>query len=500
LSSSARTIHIPDLLLSPRHRGRTYSYSYHPSTGKLASLSALGGQNLAFLYDGSLLTQASWSGPVAGSYHRSYDAFFRVASESVNGGAPISFSYNADGRMVAAGPLTRSFAPSSGFLQTATLGVVHDTWTYSAFGELESYTSSVGGTPFYSVTYQRDNLGRISAKTETLQGTTRTLVYSYDLAGRLTDVTINGAPSEHYEYDPNGNRLLGVVDGIASVGTYDAQDRLLSYGSLQFTYNAKGDLESQTDTSTGQVTTYQYDSFGNLRRVDLPNGDVVEYVVDGQNRRVGRKVNGVLGRGWLYRDPLQVVAELDGAGAVRQRFVRAAGEHSPDVVEEGGVWYRVVKDQVGTVVGVVSSTGVVALTRRSRSFGEVEAQTGAMELRVGFAGGLVDAATGTVRFGVRDYLPGVGRWASKDSLMFIGGLSFYVYVDQQPNNYIDTSGNAKQKPSNWDECKFYDDRLMCEDCCAEKCPEPPGRSCYDSCRAYAGCESKRNDNCLEDKP
>jgi RHS repeat-associated protein len=486
----------------------TYSYSYHPSSGKLASLSAPGEQNLAFLYDGSLLTQATWSGPVAGSYHRFHDAFFRVASESVNGGVPVGFSYDADGRMVAAGPLTRSFAPSSGFLQTATLGVVHDTWTYSAFGELESYTSSVGSTPFYSVTYQRDNLGRISAKTETLQGTTRTLAYSYDLAGRLTDVTINGAPSEHYEYDPNGNRLLGVVDGIASVGTYDAQDRLLSYGSLQFTYNARGDLESQTDTSTGQVTTYQYDSFGNLRRVDLPNGDVVEYVVDGQNRRVGRKVNGVLGRGWLYRDQLQVVAELDGTGAVRQRFVRAAGEHSPDVVVEGGVWYRVVKDQVGTVVGVVSETGGVALTRRTRAFGEVTEQTGAMELRLGFAGGLVDAGTGAIRFGARDYLPAVGRWASKDQLRFDqqDGPNFYVYSHGDSLNNVDPTGFSSEpcalpkpyKPEpNTCSCQHDDNKTSHEKSCQTlreegKCTPPykgegkTRKECIDDARSNAG--------------
>jgi RHS repeat-associated protein len=455
----------------------TYGYGYHPTTGKLASLSAPGGQNLAFLYDGSLLSQVTWTGPIAGSYQRSHDAFFRVASESVNGGGLVTFGYDDDGHMVAAGPLTRTFAPSTGFVQTATLGVVQDVWIYSTFGEVQSYTSSISGTPFYSVTYQRDNLGRISGKVESLQGVARTLAYSYDPAGRLTDVVENSVVREHYEYDANGNRLLGVIDGVSSAGAYDAQDRLLSYGSLLFTYNARGDLESQTDTTNGQVTTFQYDAFGNLRRADLPGGDVVEYVVDGQNRRVGRKVNGVLERGWLYRDQLQPVAELDAAGAVRQRFVRAGREHSPDVVVEGGVSYRVVKDQVGTVVGVVSSTGAVALTRKSRSFGEVEVQTGAMDLGVGFAGGLVDNGTGAVRFGARDYKPGVGRWSSKDSTRFESeSTSLYVYSTNDSINRNDLSGNSsepcdelsKKKPDPPDDEKkrCRDVKEMCIDRCS----------------------------------
>ena len=36
--------------------------------------------------------------------------------------------------------------------------------------------------------------------------------------------------------------------------------------------------------------------------------------MDGQNRRVGRKVNGVLAQGFLYETSLSPVAELDGSG------------------------------------------------------------------------------------------------------------------------------------------------------------------------------------------
>jgi len=56
-------------------------------------------------------------------------------------------------------------------------------------------------------------------------------------------------------------------------------------------------------------------------RVDLPDGRVIAYVIDGANRRVGKKVNGVLVKGWLYKDSLKPIAELDGAGNVVAEFV-----------------------------------------------------------------------------------------------------------------------------------------------------------------------------------
>ena len=70
---------------------------------------------------------------------------------------------------------------------------------------------------------------------ETIGGVTDTFVYTYDTAGRLTDVTKNGTVIAHYTYDSNGNRLsLTDATGTTS-GTYDAQDRLTQYGNLQYT-------------------------------------------------------------------------------------------------------------------------------------------------------------------------------------------------------------------------------------------------------------------------
>ena len=62
-------------------------------------------------------------------------------------------------------------------------------------------------------------------------------------------------------------------------------------------------------------------------------------------------------------------------------------------------------------------------------------------LPMGFAGGLYDSDTGLVRFGARDYDPMVGRWVSKDPILFRGGQSnLYVYVGNDPVNRRDPRG------------------------------------------------------------
>ena len=48
----------------------------------------------------------------------------------------------------------------------------------------------------------------------------------------------------------------------------------------------------QIKTCPDGTTTYDYDVFGNLRGVTLPNGTAITYLIDGQNRRVGKKVKG----------------------------------------------------------------------------------------------------------------------------------------------------------------------------------------------------------------
>jgi RHS repeat-associated protein len=90
---------------------------------------------------------------------------------------------------------------------------------------------------------------------------------------------------------------------------------------------------------------------------------------------------------------------------------------------------------------VEADTGSVVQRIDYTAFGEVKSDTNPGFQPFGFAGGLYDPDTGLVRFGARDYDPKVGRWTSKDPILFEGGdTNLYGYVLNDPVNLIDETG------------------------------------------------------------
>ncbi|MCM2351901.1 MAG: RHS repeat-associated core domain-containing protein, partial [Bacteriovoracaceae bacterium] len=78
-------------------------------------------------------------------------------------------------------------------------------------------------------------------------------------------------------------------------------------------------------------------------------------------------------------------------------------------------------------------------------WGKVTLDTNPSYQAFGFAGGLYDQDTKLVKFGARDYDASIGRWLSKDPILFgAGDVNLYGYVFQDPLNFIDVTGNAAQ--------------------------------------------------------
>jgi len=301
-----------------------------------------------------------------------------------------------------------------------------------------SISGSAGGSRFIQ-RYQRDVLGRITERQSNLDGTVVDESYQYDDAGRLVSATRNGVTTT-WSYDANGNRTH--QNGV-QVGTYDAQDRLLTYKGASYDYTANGELKSKTEN--GATTTYDYDELSNLLKVTLPGDVTIDYLIDGRNRRIGKKVNGALTQGFLYQDQLNPVAELDASGNVIARFVYADKANVPAYMEKGGRTYRILSDHLGSPRLVIdTSTGEVVQRMDYDVWGNVVEDTSPGFQPFGFAGGIYDQHTGLVRFGARDYDPRTGRWTSKDPIRFGGGDPNLIgYVENDPINFIDPEGLAK---------------------------------------------------------
>ncbi len=413
----------------------TFAYD---SAGRLASVTAASGAVITYTYDGLLSVGETLAGPVAGSVTRTYDGALRIASQTVAGTPTIAYAYDADSQILAAGDLALAH-DANGLVTTETLGVVSDSAGYDAFGDLASYTASANATPVYAEALTRDADARIVQKVETIGPSTTTYAYTYDLAGQLTTVEKDGDPFESYTYDDNGNRSDATVDGVHASASTDDQDRLTQYGTTSFTYTPAGDLESKTIGAA--TTTYEYDVLGNLLAVTLPDATAITYVVDGQGRRVGKKVNDTLVQGLLYDDVLRPVAELDGGGTIVSRFVYTGGT-VPAYLVKGGVAFRIISDSIGSVRLVVNATtGDVAQRLDYDSFGRVTQDTNPGFQPFGFAGGLYDPDTKLTRFGVRDYDATVGRFTAKDQAAFAGGdPNLYRYALNDPIDINDPTG------------------------------------------------------------
>jgi YD repeat-containing protein len=334
-----------------------FVYRYVPASGNLLSVTAPGGTTNSYEYDGVLPRRETWSGGVAGSVDVGYNSDLRVATQSVNGAA-VDFRYDADGLLTGAGALTLERAPSSVLLTGSTLAGVTTRLGYDMYGAVAADTSLAGSGLLIARSYTRDALGRIVGLAESVGGATSSYTMSYDSAGRLASVERDGVALESHSYDDNGNRTRATAASGTVEAVFDDQDRLLSYGQTSYGYTDNGDLA--TRVVGNDTTRFAYDVLGNLRTVRLPDASRVEYVIDGQNRRVGARVNGALVQGFLYAGRSQV-AELDGAGNVVSRFVYGSRPNVPDYMARGGKTYRIVTDHLGSVRMVVdAASGEVA--------------------------------------------------------------------------------------------------------------------------------------------
>ena len=157
---------------------------------------------------------------------------------------------------------------------------------YDIHGNLASVTDAEGHVTLYVY----DDMGRL---VETDSPDTGNTLYSYDEAGNLRFKTHNGQVVE-YRYDLLG-RLTDMLysDPAENVAmAYDTgsganlMGRLAAVsdpsGTVEYSYNADGQLETETRTIGGTifVTSYLYDAAGNLRTTVYPTGHSVAYQPD----------------------------------------------------------------------------------------------------------------------------------------------------------------------------------------------------------------------------
>jgi RHS repeat-associated protein len=229
---------------------------------------------------------------------------------------------------------------------------------------------------------------------------------------------------------------------VASHTNDDALTKLSGSINRDYVYNDDGDLTSMTNCFG--TTNYEYDVFGNLKKVTLTDGKIIEYKVDGLNRRIKKLVNGTAVEYYLWYDQTHIAAILDGNKIIKIKYIYGPeSQISPSYVVKDGVTYKVLHDPgLGSIRYVIDpSTQQVMQEVEYDENGNIMKNTNPDFQPILFSGGLYDFDTKLTRFGARDYDPTIGRWTTKDPIGFAGGdTNLYAYVGGNPMSYNDPSG------------------------------------------------------------
>jgi len=315
-----------------------YTYT---AEGLLSSI-VEGGRVTGFSYD-ALGRLAGVSDPLGRVTGYQYDAAGRLVRQILPDGREILFTYDGSGNLTSLTPPSR---PAHGFAYTAVnlqseyapppVGPWDPAtrYAYDGDGKLTQVQRPDGQQVSFAYTGE-GKLGSIASPLGSI-------TFSYDLQGRLASIVTPDGQGLTWAYDgflekrvTSSGTVQGTLERVFDADFRVSQLRLNGQALASFAYDPDGLLTQagplsitrhpQTGFWLGSTAgvveeARSYSSFGELESQEcLESGIEVEYVIDGRNRRVGKKVNGQLVQGFLYDHQLRIVAELDGAQQVVAR-------------------------------------------------------------------------------------------------------------------------------------------------------------------------------------
>jgi RHS repeat-associated protein len=403
-------------------------------------------QAIDYKYDGSDVTEMSWTGSANGNFTYTYDGFSGLKNirATINGetkDTPVA--WDKERELTKFGPFTFNRTGPGRKVGSISDGTMNTALTYDRLGRVESMTYTISGTSVYMVKYGYDAQGRVISKTITTPEGTITDTLQYDADGQLTTVTrtgdSGGAYQEAYTYDDNRNRKTREVTGSAAeTSLYGKNDTLSKVGTTEYRFDADGYL-----TNRGQ-DTFHYGPRGELLEATV-GGSKVSYTYDALSRRVAREA-GDQKTQYLFGNPesphllTDTVDTSNGASVTTHYYYNEQGLLL--AFERGNTRYYVMTDGVGTPQRILQADRTVVKELRYDSYGVLLYDSAPdFKLAIGFAGGIADETSGLVRFGFRDYDPKSGRWTARDPILFDAGqANLYAYVNNNPVQLRDACG------------------------------------------------------------
>ena len=277
--------------------------------------------------------------------------------------------------------------------------------------------------------------------------------YEYDVSGNRTELrhVSDGNPfRQQLRVDPQSNRALPWNEGEDEPGfprNFDANgnQQYLAPGAQPMTWDALNQLQSVTTvgrpTEADDAEGYRYNAAG--ERVAKFSSQQARTVA---HRRVVHYLPGLEVRITDDDEELHVICVPLARGSVRcLHWVKG----KPGDIEADQLRYSV-DDHLGSCsleldkhAGVISHEGYYPYG--GTAWWAARSKVDADYKTVRYSGKERDASS-LVYYGLRYLAPWLGRWINPDPMGVLDGLNVYRMVGNNPINFIDVQGGAKQPP------------------------------------------------------
>lgn len=316
--------------------GTTYMISCD-TAGRITRVTVPNGSTIEYTYDaqGNLV---SYKNEVGSVVHYNYDSLHRMTSWSDGeDNTIITNVYDSEGRVTK---------------QTDSENNV----TTFEYGSNYTKTTDANG----NVTkYNYDELYR----TKSVEYDDGSVEYkSYDAANNLAESIDRNGKATKYEYNADGFvTKVTRFDGKSQVYSYDADNNIVKFvdfdGKVEsYTYDAKGNMLTATGKDEG-VRKYEYDSNSRLTKLTDENGNATVYEYDGIWVSRVKDAKGSV-TSYYYNSNGQVVTMVDALGNTTRYFFDAAGKNlGYQAADDSVVSYTY--DKAGCMISLKNANGYV---------------------------------------------------------------------------------------------------------------------------------------------
>jgi RHS repeat-associated protein len=439
------------------------TFAWDPYFPRLSSMTdGLGTTNYAYTAIGTAgaLKLSSNDGPYNNDViSLTYDTLGRLSGRNIPGGNE-TFHYDSIGRLTGhttpLGPFSYSYLGETD--QTTSRAVtnagvtVSTNWGYDTNTNdrrLISITNS-GVTRSYTLGYTNGGVTNpydiLSIADNSAAGhpfASQSHAYTYDNVDRLLSATATTPGNDSYVYNKLDDATTVTTPTGTTNPTYNRLNQILTWGTLNYDYDANGNL-----LSGDGVKTYKWDAENRLVEIDYVGSTAKsQFSYDGLGHRtvdVETSSTGVVNTNRYLWCGGSICQTRNGSDQVLRRDLDE-GEYALS----GGQKLVYMPDQLGSVRDVLSATtGSLVDANDFAPYGLPTQSYGSTLVDYEYAGLIRHSASGLNLASFRAYDGITGRFVNRDPIAEMGGPNPYTYTNASPVAHTDALGLTGSCPAN----------------------------------------------------